>query len=418
MLKQIIHPSEMLVRFLLILQLQLSKPQYGHITRLVEAVIVGDGRKTLADLNRLWVDEPDTSAVADFLRQSPWDEQAMQARLEAFVIEDLLARAEEEGVEPILWVSLDDSTHHKDQGTTALEAVDWVYDPKARGKTGKKKVCKGMVEVSLHVQIGEYGYRFAFRLYLRERTVRRLNQQRAPEERLAFKSKYRLAREMLEELRALLPPGLTVYVLCDSWYSSKKLLKYCRRQGWHVIGAIKSNRLLDGQRLDARNQTLRHTRYTQVTVADRTYWVRILQGRLRELPFDVCVVISKRHKRDKHPRYYVCTDLKLSARAILTGYTKRWPVEVDYYDLKQRLGASDWRVQSVEATRKWMVVVHLALIFLQWRCHDAPTPQERTIGAVIRHQRMSHAREVLTAACEQVLQTGELAPVLDRFIAA
>lgn len=418
MLKQIIHPSETLVRFLLILQLQLSKPQYGHITRLVEAVIVGDGRKTLADLYRLWVDEPDTSAGADFLRQSPWDEQAMQARLEVFVIEDLLARAEAEGVEPVLWVSLDDSTHHKDQGTTALEAVDWVYDPKARGKSGKKKVCKGAVEVSLHVQIGEYGYRFAFRLYLRERTVRRLNRQRAPEERLAFKSKYRLAREMLEELNALLPHGLTVYVLCDSWYSSKKLLKYCRRQGWQVIGAIKSNRKLNGQRLDAWNQTLRHTRYTQVTVADRTYWVRILKGRLRELPFDVCVVISKRHKRDKRPRYYVCTDLSLSARAILIGYTKRWPVEVDYYDLKLRLGASDWRVQSIEATRKWMVVVHLALIFLQWRCHDAPTPPARTIGSVIRHQRMGHAREVLTAACEQVLQTGELAPVLERFIAA
>lgn len=418
MLKQIIHPSELLARFLLILQLQLSKPQYGHITRLVEAVIVGDGRKTLAELNRLWVDAPDPSAVADFLRQSPWDEADMQARLQAFVIEDLLARAEADGVEPIVWVSLDDSTHHKDKGTTALEVVDWVYDPKARVKTGQKKVCKGAVEVSLHVQIGEYGYRFAFRLYLRERTVRRLNRQRDRENRLAFKSKYRLAREMLEELRSLLPSGLTVYVLCDSWYSSQKLLKYCRRQGWQVIGAIKSNRKLNGQRLDAWHQTLRHTRYTPVTVADRTYWVRILQGRLRELPFDVCVVISKRHKRDKRPRYYVCTDLSLSARAILIGYTKRWPVEVDYYDLKQRLGASDWRVQSFEATRKWLVMVHLALIFLQWRCHDAPTPQEQSIGMVIRQQRLAHAREVLTAACEQVLALGELAPVLERFIAA
>jgi hypothetical protein len=418
MLKQIIHPSETLVRFLLILQLQLSKPQYRHVTRLVEAVIVGEGRKTLADLYRLWVDEPDTSAVADFLRQSPWDEQDVPARLQVFVIEDLLARAEADGVEPVLWVSLDDTTHHKDTGTTALEAVDWVYDPKARGKTKRAKTCKGAVEVSVHVQMGETSYRFAFRLYLRERTVRRLNRQRAPEERLAFKSKYRLAREMLEELKALLPRGLTVYVLCDSWYASRRLLKYCRRQGWYVIGAIKSNRKLNGQRLDAWNQTLRHTRYTQVTVADRTYWVRILKGQLRELPFDVCVVISKRHQRDKHPRYYVCTDLNLSARAILIGYTKRWPVEVDYYDLKQRLGASDWRVQSFEATRKWLVVVHLALIFLQWRCHHAATPQERTIGAVIRRQRLAHAREVLTAACEQVLRTGELAPVLGRFIAA
>ena len=90
MLKRIIQPSKTLITFLLILQLQLSKPQERHLTRLVEAVIVGEGRKTLADLYRLWVDAPDESAVADFLRQSPWDEEALQARLQEWVIQELL----------------------------------------------------------------------------------------------------------------------------------------------------------------------------------------------------------------------------------------------------------------------------------------------------------------------------------------
>ncbi len=415
MLKRIIHPSHSLITFLLMLQLQLSRPQRRHLERLVEAVIVGEGRKTLADLNRLWVDAPDESAAADFLRQSPWDEQEAQAKLQEFVIEDLLAQAERQGIEKVLWVSIDDSTHTKDKSTHALEVVDWVRDPKARGKS-EKKVCKGTVEVSLHVKMGEVGYRFAFRMYLRESTVRRLNRKRAPEQRLKFKTKYRLARAMLEELRALLPKGIKVYVLFDSWYTSNKLLKYCRRQNWHIIGAIKFNRKLDGQRLDAWNQSLKHRRYTQVNVADRTYWVRMIKGRLTKLPFEVCVVISKRHKGDHSPKYYVCSDLNLSAHRILNGYTKRWPVEVDYYDLKQRLGASDWRVQSVEATCKWMTVVHLALIFLQWSCHHAPNT--RSMGEIIRQHRADHAREVLTAACEQVLQIGEIAPVLARFIAA
>jgi hypothetical protein len=79
---------------MLMLQLQLSQPQQRHVERLVEAVIVGEGRKTLADLYRLWVDAPDVSAVADFLRVSPWDEQANEQQLQAFIIKDLLEQAQ------------------------------------------------------------------------------------------------------------------------------------------------------------------------------------------------------------------------------------------------------------------------------------------------------------------------------------
>ncbi len=418
MLKRIIHPSKALVTFLLILQLRLSKPQEKHLVRLVEAMIVGEGRKTLSALYRIWVDAPDDSAVADFLRQSPWDDQAVEKQLQEFVINDLLSRAEESGVEPVMWVSIDDSTHKKDKATKALETVDWVYDAHAAGTTGNKKksgkVCKGAVEVSLHVQIGDHGYHFAFRMYLRERTVRRLNRQRSRQQRLKFKSKYRLAREMLEQLRRLLPKGLKVYVLCDSWYTSNKLIKYCRRQNWHVIAAIKSNRKLNGQRLDNWNQSLKHKRYTKVNVAGRPYWVRTLKGRLSELPFEVCVVMSRRHK-GASPRYYMCTDLNLSAHQILNGYTKRWPVEVDYYDLKQYLGASDWRVQSVEATRKWMRVAHFALIFLQWQMAQS---SRSNMGHVIRKHRATHARDILIAASQLAIQTGNMDAVLERFIAA
>jgi len=418
MLKRIIHPSKALVTFLLTLQLRLSKPQESHLVRLVEAMIVGEGRKTLAGLYRIWVDAPDDSAVADFLRQSPWDDVAVERRLQEFVIADLLALAEAEGAEPVVWVSIDDSTHKKDKATTALETVDWVYDPQSRGKTGNKKkqgkVCKGAVEVSLHVQIGNHDYRFAFRLYLREHTVRRLNRQRSRHKRLKFKSKYRLAREMLEELRRLLPKKLKVYVLFDSWYTSKKLLKYCRRQNWHVIAAIKFNRKLNGQRLDIWHQSLKHRRYTRVTVAGRVYLTRTIKGRLTELPFDVCVVISQTHK-GASPRYYMCTDLSLSAHQILNGYTKRWPVEVDYHDLKQYLGASDWRVQSVEATHKWMMVAHLALIFLQWQMAHS---SKSNMGDVIRQHRAAHARDILIAASELAVQTGNMNVVLERFIAA
>jgi len=133
---------------------------------------------------------------------------------------------------------------------------------------------------------------------------------------------------MPEELRALLPEGYTVYVLFDRWYASAKLIRFIRRQGWHVICALKRNRTLHGIRVDQWDQRLRHKRYTRVRVpaadgTSRTYLVRSVQGRLRGVPFDVCVLISRRHHRDKHPKYFLCTDLTLTAQTALTWYGNR-----------------------------------------------------------------------------------------------
>src|SRR6516225_1936204 len=47
------------------------------------------------------------------------------------------------------------------------------------------------------------------RLYLREKTVRRLNRHRTTEHRLHFRSKYHLARAILEALKPLLPADWT-----------------------------------------------------------------------------------------------------------------------------------------------------------------------------------------------------------------
>ena len=165
-------------------------------------------------------------------------------------------------------------------------------------------------------------------------------------------------------------------MLFDSWYAANGILKFCRRQGWHVICAIKSNRKFDDKKLSQWPQALRHQRYqrVQLTATDqrsRTYLVRTRRGKLSQLPFEVCVLISQRHHRDQHPKYFLCTDLSLTAQQILPIYQKRWPIEVDNFYVKQHLGLADFRVQSYEATEKWFAIVFLALVFLQWRLNHA-----------------------------------------------
>lgn len=273
------------------------------------------------------------------------------------------------------------------------------------------------------MQVGRYSYVFTWRLYLRERTVRRLNREQPPGRRLRFKSKYRLAREMLEELRALLLPGYIVHVLFDRRYASGKLIRFICRRGWHVICALKGNRKLNGIRVDEWEQRLRRERYTRVRVpagdgTTRTYWVRVVTGRLSDVPYDVCVLISKRRYRDRHPGCFLCTDVTLVAQKVPAWYGNRWPLEIDYRCLKQLLGLGDFRMQAYEAITKWYTVPHLALTYLQWRLYERWRQglPLRTLADVIRQHRAEHARETLVSACEEAIRLGSIEPVVQRFI--
>ena len=422
MLKLIVHSSPQLLAFLWGLHIRLTKPQLRHVLSLADALIVSEARhKTIAGLYRLVLNAPDPSHGADSLRISPWQADDLRTPLRTFVIEDIVAYAQEINT-GTLYVSLDDSLGAKDKGTRHLEAVEYHHDhTKSQGKK-KPYYTNGTVHVEVRLELGMRSYVYDWRLYLREKTVRRLNRERVPSQRLHFRKKTTLAREMLGELQQRLPAGFQVYVLFDSWYAANRLLTFCRRQGWHVVCAIKSNRKLDDQKLAQWPQALRHQRYqrVQLTATDgrqRLSLVRPVQGRLHHLSFDVCVLISKRHPRDKHPKYFLCTDLSLSAQQILSIYQKRWPVEVDNFYVKQPLGLADFRVQSYEATEKWFAIVFLAFVFLQWRFNHAHAKEPwHALADVVRQHRYEHARTLLETACQEAAKVKDYRPVLQRFL--
>ena len=129
--------------------------------------------------------------------------------------------------------------------------------------------------------------------------------------------------------------------------------------------AIQSNRTLGDKQRSQWPHALRHQRYQRVQLAAadqrlRTSLVRTLRGTLTKLSFEVCGLIRQRHHREKHPKYFLCTALALSAQQILPISQKRWPIEVENFYVKQHLGLADFRVQSYEATEKWFAVVLLA----------------------------------------------------------
>lgn len=420
MLTRILHPSPRLCAFLDQLDVELYQPQRRHLLNLADALLVCEGEKTIAALQRQFVEAPDASNMADFLRISPWQAKEVRAALRAHQIDWLIADAERAGAAKVIYINIDDSLGEKDKDTRPLEPVDWHYDHSESTK-GKPRYKNAFCYVVCTLRVGANVATVDLRLYLRERTVRRLNRKRSKSERIPFRSKYRIARQILEALRPLLPRGWRVYVQFDSWYASRKLIKYVRRQRWQVTCGLKCNRKLDGKRLDQQAQAFRHQWYTRVSVTatdgvKRTYYVRRQDGRLAEVPHDIRVYFSKRHPREKSPAYIACTDLTCSAKQALQGYTWRWSCETVNFYLKTQTGLEDFRVQSYQAVDRYIVVVHLAWAYVEQRLAQERSAQVKTYGDIIRRHRDEHAIDWLTGAIQMALQTGDAKAVLQRFL--
>ena len=416
MLTAIVQHSEELVAFITVLNIALYQPQIRHLIQMVDALITSSETKTISGLYRLLKGQPDPKNGADFLRESPWGPEEIGSQRKRWMVMKFLELASKVNVAFEIYIGLDDSLGKKGKATRHLEAVDYHHNHSE--STSKKQVyTNGYVYVEVHLQMGPCGFLFDTRLFLREKTVRRLNRERPAAKRLHYRSKYALAREMLMELAALLPKGHKVYVLFDSWYASEKLIRFCRRQKWHVICALKSNRRIDKVRVDQHNLALKHKPYEQIKLeaVDEQhqapqYYTRLIQGHLEKIAEPVHVIISKKRPGDNSPKYFACTDLSLSVQQALRIYQKRWPVEVDNTYLKNALGLGDFRLQSFEAIEKWFAVVLLAINYLQYRMALAYSNNlsKTSLADFIRLHRLEHFQNLLRTVLQPFAQPQQI----------
>ena len=419
MLTRILHNSPKLCKFFNQLQLNLSEPQTGHMLNMADALLVCEETKTLAALQRQLVYTPDSSNMADFLRISPWKANDVRAVLHKHQMQWLKKAAEQTGKDCKVFVNIDDSLGEKDKNTKYIEPVAWYHDHNESSKR-KPKYKNGFCFLVCTVRIGDYVATFDVRLYLREKTVRYINKSMPPEERLRFRSKSSIARQILADLKPLLPNG-QVYIQFDSWYASKKLIKYAHRQGWRVTCTLKRSRTLNKMKLSEHELAIRHKWYNKVSVTttdgSRTYYVRQLKGCLADIKEEVRVYFSKRHHRAKALSYILSTDIGCSAKEVLQGYSWRWSVEVVNFYLKCSLGLSDFRVRSYEAVDKYMVVVHLAWAYVEQRyAEEGFKSKNKCYGDVIRQHKDEHAEKWLSGAINMAMSTGDKEEVLKLFL--
>jgi len=410
---KIIAPTKFLVKFMLLLKLRFSEPQQRHFTNFIEALLACEGTKTIAKLNRLILDTTDQSAFTDFFTYSPWDNHALRRTVLSTLVKWVLQENSDTSIPHALTISIDDSKSPKPKTSLHFEVTGWHFNT-----TEGRGFEYGVVFLTVHLACGKRSVPLALRLYLRQSTVRKLNRARAQGERIPFKSKLTLVKELLKELASLIPENIPVYVLFDSWYASKKLISLCRCLGYHVICALKHNRRFRRKgstktcRLSHLARYVRKREFKAITVnssdSSTRYLVHTVRGFLPGIKDEVCIIISKRNQRDNRPEFFLCTDLSLSAQEVLSRYGRRWAVEVDHLYLKVRLGLGDFRLRSYEGITKYFDLVCLTLAYLYWRKVEENEAEVKTLSDVIARHRQDQQEACLRAFGDLVLQLGSV----------
>lgn len=410
---KIVAPTKTLLKFVNGLNLHLSEPQMRHVIEFMDALLACEGTKTIAKLNRLILDATDQSAFTDFFTYSPWSNNDLTKQLQRFLVNWVAAENKSSFLQKPIYISIDDSQNRKPQASLHFEVTDWFFNT-----TEGRGYYYGVSFINVHISCGQRSTPITLRLYLRQSTVRRINRHRGKNNRISFKTKYSIVKEILTELAPLLPKGVPVYVLFDSWYASAKLIKLCRQQGWQVICALKQNRVFINKATKKSRQLHTHAHHTRnrdfkpimvkSSDASTRYWVSQQRGYLNDIKDEVSIFISKRHPNDSRPEYFMTTDLSLSPSEGLSRYGRRWAVEVDHLYLKVRLGLGDFRLRYYEGISRYFDLVGLTLAYLNWRRVEESNPDIHSLSDVIALHRHDQQRTFLHYFGEQTLKLGSV----------
>ena len=224
----------------------------------------------------------------------------------------------------------------------------------------------------------------------------------------AFETKIALAKRLIKGFR--LPVPCKLYLLADSWYWAKTLVKVCRKCGYHMISQLKSNSVLSihGKRTAVTNLLTLRASYREVSlfVYGKTKRLQVARfiGDIKDLGRVAVVVVNEKRKK---PIYLVCTNLHLPAIAVIQYYAKRWKIEQMIKDLKQRLGLGHYQVRTLQAILRHVALTLLSycvLIFLkilQW-LRDKNISLKLSIRLLAFHVRRHILFENITVALKSM----------------
>jgi len=249
-----------------------------------------------------------------------------------------------------------------------------IFDHAAKTNQSKYPWAQNVVMVGLLKRIkGRWAcLPLAHRFYMPKKAiVSKSNNMNIPGETTSFHTKLEQAAEMLVQLAHHFV-GVTVTVVCDSWFGNNGLFKPLRKQigaSVHLLSRLRSNTVLYamapkraiGKRGRSRKYGNRLGTCAEVAAMTKTKASShcvFLYGHYRDVLSFTKVVMLKTLKcpvrvvwvfRKTQWVALFSTDLNLSTQQIIEYYGARWKIESGFKEIKQDIGSSKSQTRNAHA---------------------------------------------------------------------
>jgi hypothetical protein len=428
-----------------------SKPQRRHFDNYLQGLICQDFRRSVRAMSRQNVDGPDASSLDRFVTVAPWELPRLNRQWRRLLRRTLRRhrpRSRRIAGRRTSFLIFDDSQHPRTGRSLEGAGYHWSH-------TEGRSVWSHALVVGAY-RCGDYTFAYSCDPYVRETDLEQLNADRrcqhgnrsprTPRDDWEFHSKIELVVAQLEAFEPLLP-GEQVFVLVDSWYLNRQVVRAARQRGLDWASVLKGNRVVElldlaldtGEvqpvaRLTADELVARleaaaalteagipypaaalTPSWRTVTSAGRTFRVLVYAARLPGIgPVQLALTQQRYHDGRWSPIFPLVTNrLDLTAEEVVTVYLERWEVEVLIRDAKQNLGLTHCQFERLEATlRHWVLAfasqAMLTVLRLQadagelrTRSGRAVTGVGKTLGEVRQYVKQCALVELIHWVCEQ-----------------
>lgn len=337
-----IHHSNKIYNYFKTLKLGqfLSDVYLNHLMTIIVSVFLRGYRGKTIDFAE--VSNYHRTTIAYFLNHGKWNDFALQDILKNSVIQIIYQEAQHSG-QPIFCIVDDTIASHVKPSSQAVHPIEAAYFHQSHLK-GRQDYGHQVVSVMLSCN----GIILNYAVILYDKS----------------KSKIQIVQDIAEELPVA--PVMS-YFLCDSWYTSVKIMDCFIKKGFHTIGALKTNRILYpcGIRQKASEFAL-HLRKNEpnvslVTVGGREFYVYRYEGKLNDIP-NAAVILSYPKEAFGNPkalRVFLSTNVDLSTKEILDTYTKRWPIELFFRQSKSKLALDKYQIRSKQGIQRYWLIMSL-----------------------------------------------------------
>ena len=329
----------------------MNKPQFHHITTIVNGLINLDGTKSLLKISEHILNAKSSSSIYRFLSRSKWDDSLIDRnRINYLKLHfNNLIQPKSTG-----FIVIDDTVNPKEQAKK-MQGLSYNHC-----HTEGKNLWSHCVVTSNFVA-GDMSMPLNYRPYLSKDNCEIHDK--------TFISKSDIALDIINSFEK--PSNCDkIYCLVDSWYTSEKLINGCFINGFDFIGALKSNRKISP--LGITMQVKEFAKYIDpatldvVTVEGTDYRVYTYEGKVSKIE-NALVLICYEADGDgfKEPVYLMSTDIELDAETVISYYQKRWSIETNYKYLKTHLGFDEYKVQGILSIERYFLLTFLAINFLE-----------------------------------------------------